>query len=82
MRSAEELRTLCDQLTVEEVALLLGVKPGTVRHKVWDRSFPGGALHGRRMLWDAGAVRAWLAQHAANKARRPLRRRRRRISTP
>lgn len=53
-----------DFYTIEEVAALLRVRPGTVRNRLWrgDPTLPPSVRNGRRRLFPVGDYVAWKAR--------------------
>jgi len=50
-----------DFYTIDEMAELLRVRPGTVRNRLWrgDATLPPSIRNGRRRLFPAAAYAAW-----------------------
>jgi hypothetical protein len=53
-----------DFYTVDEVAELLRIRPGTIRNRLWhgDATLPPSVRNGRRRLFPVAAYAAWKKQ--------------------
>ena len=66
--SNEESAMGKDFYTIEEMAELLRVRPGTVRNRLWrgDTTLPPSVRNGRRRLFPVAAYVAWKARLATS----------------
>ena len=57
-----------DFYTIDEMAELLRVSPGTVRNRLWrrDKTLPPSVRNGRRRLFPVTAYAAWKERLAAS----------------
>jgi predicted DNA-binding transcriptional regulator AlpA len=59
-------RKLGPKLSMKDLRDVTGLSPSTIKRKVRDKTFPASIkVSTRRVVWDAGKVREWLAKREA-----------------